>query len=278
MLLLAVACVIWSRAAQEQYEPTDTPLWTRPLVAADAVAFYLWKLVWPAKLAIIYGRTPDAVVRSGAIHYTWVVPVMVAAFAWVLRHRFRGCLWDSSSSSRACCRSWGSRVHVSDPLDHRGPLPVPADARRRAGRRGAGVAATEPARPHACRCSRAGIAIVSVNQIGHWRNSASLYAQVLAVSPNGAFARAGRATLRGGGGHPRRDRAVRGRRRARRRATRATRRSRRHTCSTGGSTRPSYTPAASIALAAPGDDTSWERYILDRAPPTRSQTTQPAGP
>ncbi|MFM8718062.1 MAG: hypothetical protein ACKOFH_00790, partial [Chthoniobacterales bacterium] len=37
------------------------PVWTRPFVAADALAFYLAKVVWPAGLSADYGRAPGPI-------------------------------------------------------------------------------------------------------------------------------------------------------------------------------------------------------------------------
>jgi hypothetical protein len=65
---------------------TDTPpLWLRPLVALDALAFYIWKIIWPARLAIDYGRTPAQIIASGAIWWTWLLPIAVAVVAIVFR-------------------------------------------------------------------------------------------------------------------------------------------------------------------------------------------------
>lgn len=55
------------------------PIWARPLIAADALAFYLGKLVWPAALCAEYGRSPDAVLASGKLYWTWLLPAAVAA-------------------------------------------------------------------------------------------------------------------------------------------------------------------------------------------------------
>jgi protein O-mannosyl-transferase len=38
--------------------------WERPWVAADAIGFYLWKIVWPVRLGIDYGRTPHWVIAG----------------------------------------------------------------------------------------------------------------------------------------------------------------------------------------------------------------------
>jgi len=83
-LVLAVPCAIATKMFQPAQHAQDVaaPLWARPLIAADALAFYLYKLVWPAKLTFDYGRTPAYVRESGMIAWTWVVPAIVVAGAW----------------------------------------------------------------------------------------------------------------------------------------------------------------------------------------------------
>lgn len=58
------------------------PLWTRPLIAGDALAFYLRKLVWPVDLAPDYGRTPTYVLKSAWGYVAWIVPAALAAGLW----------------------------------------------------------------------------------------------------------------------------------------------------------------------------------------------------
>jgi hypothetical protein len=58
------------------------PLWARPLVAADALAFYLYKLVFPLNLGFDYGRTPRFIRDTGMMAWTWIVPVAALIFAW----------------------------------------------------------------------------------------------------------------------------------------------------------------------------------------------------
>lgn len=55
------------------------PLWIRPLVAADALAFYAGKTLWPAGLAADYGRSPDVVLASGQLWWMWLGPAALAA-------------------------------------------------------------------------------------------------------------------------------------------------------------------------------------------------------
>lgn len=83
-LLMAAALVVITKLQQPDSNiRTLTETWTRPLIAADALAFYLLKLIVPWPLGADYGRTPIAVLKSGALWWTWVVPVLaVSGIAW----------------------------------------------------------------------------------------------------------------------------------------------------------------------------------------------------
>jgi hypothetical protein len=55
------------------------PVWMRPLVAADALAFYTWKVLWPVGLSADYGRAPDVARVAGWLWWTWVGPAALTA-------------------------------------------------------------------------------------------------------------------------------------------------------------------------------------------------------
>jgi hypothetical protein len=83
--LVLLPLVVVARVAQDVGAGPVVEVWRRPLVAADAVAFYLWKLVWPVNLAPDYGRRPAVVAEiwGGAWQYlVWVVPAAIAVWAW----------------------------------------------------------------------------------------------------------------------------------------------------------------------------------------------------
>ncbi len=73
-------------------QPADylpsTPLWARPFIAADALVFYLRKLVYPLNLAFDYGRMPQVVLQQGITYALWIIPVamVLPACIWK-RHR-----------------------------------------------------------------------------------------------------------------------------------------------------------------------------------------------
>src|SRR6202012_806581 len=86
--VLAVACAAVARLAPPApHIATEVALWQRPLIAVDALAFYMGKLAWPASLAVDYGRRPAVVIRSHIYYLTWLAPAAVAALLWAFRRR-----------------------------------------------------------------------------------------------------------------------------------------------------------------------------------------------
>lgn len=79
-ILLAGAVAIVSKVLQPSARLSEvTPLWQRPWVAADALGFYLSKLLWPVGLAADYARPPEKLEASSLY---WLLAV--ATFAGVL--------------------------------------------------------------------------------------------------------------------------------------------------------------------------------------------------
>jgi hypothetical protein len=81
-----VIAVIMSRV-QAAPDIPDVELWKRPLVAGDALAFYLGKLALPIRLAPDYGRSPQAIERSGAVLWTSIVPFIAIVLLYLARRR-----------------------------------------------------------------------------------------------------------------------------------------------------------------------------------------------
>ena len=87
-LLLALPFMILARRFQPApFIGDEIPLHLRPLVATDALAFYLYKLVWPLRLGVDYGRTPQAAIANGWVWWTWVAPLAGGVVAWRSRRR-----------------------------------------------------------------------------------------------------------------------------------------------------------------------------------------------
>jgi Flp pilus assembly protein TadD len=86
-LALAAPIILEGKRVQPAPGVPDLAWWARPLIAGDALAFYLWKLVAPISLGTDYGRTPTAVLQSGVAYWTWITPVALLALAILLRRR-----------------------------------------------------------------------------------------------------------------------------------------------------------------------------------------------
>jgi len=83
-LVIAAIFVVKTSGAQPVHS-TDTlipALWQRPLVAGDAIAFYLWKLFLPIHLNNDYGRPPFWVLEHSWVYATAVVPFVLLALVW----------------------------------------------------------------------------------------------------------------------------------------------------------------------------------------------------
>ncbi len=88
-MAVAVPFIIVTKLAQPDVAVHFiTPLWARPLVAGDALAFYSYKLVMPLWLGPDYARSPELVLRQGWIYLTWMVPCGLVIMAWLWRNRW----------------------------------------------------------------------------------------------------------------------------------------------------------------------------------------------
>jgi tetratricopeptide (TPR) repeat protein len=88
--LLAAGEVVLTSRAQPAAELARSlvPVWARPLVAADALSFYLGKLLWPLPpwgLCADYGRSPNSLFEAGTLYWTWIVPVALVSVLAVVR-------------------------------------------------------------------------------------------------------------------------------------------------------------------------------------------------
>ncbi len=190
MLVISLACAIWSRLAQEQHPPTDSQWWARPLLAADAVAFYLIKLVWPVNLGIIYGRAPSSMLGSPALYLTWLLPVVVALIVWKSR---RACPWLAMGAIVFVIgllpvlgfTRFEFQVH-STVADHYMYLPMLGVAIA-----AAGLVALRPNWQVIALSATMmiGLSILSLFHLRHWRDSESLFTQALRVNPRSMVAR-----------------------------------------------------------------------------------------
>lgn len=86
-LLLALPIALLAGTAQPARDAPQTALAMRPLVALDAVGFYLRQIAFPRRLCIDYGRTSSAVLTGPGIAVSWVAPVVAAMIVLWLKRR-----------------------------------------------------------------------------------------------------------------------------------------------------------------------------------------------
>jgi hypothetical protein len=75
--LLAIPILVVGKLAQPSSLIAPIPLWWRPFVAGDSLAFYLLKLIAPIELGIDYGRTPQHVIESRIAFVTSAATIAV---------------------------------------------------------------------------------------------------------------------------------------------------------------------------------------------------------
>lgn len=83
LALGAVFVVVTKGEQGDEVVSTVAPLWSRPLLALDVVAFYLAKLVWPWPLVADYAWRVDYLLSQWWFYALWIVPLLVGvALYW----------------------------------------------------------------------------------------------------------------------------------------------------------------------------------------------------
>lgn len=85
---IALGFAILTTIVQPAGTNLPVPIWARPLVAADALAFYLMQLVVPWHITIDYGRSPTWLIEHGPLWITWIAPVLVLVAVLLVRRKY----------------------------------------------------------------------------------------------------------------------------------------------------------------------------------------------
>jgi tetratricopeptide (TPR) repeat protein len=194
---LALACgpLLATKLLQPDELLVDVPsLWQRPLVAADAILFYGWKLVWPVPLGPDYGRSPRVALSTP---WPWVALFALLLGALVLVVR----------------RAWKSLTVVAllavAPLPVLGLVPFAYQQFSTVADRYAYLATFAPALAAAWLLSRhqnravtigAAVLLVALAWTSHvqaasWRDSESLYRLAVSTNPRSLLAHNGLGNL-----------------------------------------------------------------------------------
>ena len=193
VLLWLGLAVVWGLVTTQGQPPAPglfiTPLWARPLIAGDAVTFYLSKLALPIWLGPDYGRTPEAMLAQPWLWFTGLTPWGVAVWLWYTRRRFS---WFVATAG----------VLVAGLLPVLGLVPFAFQRYSTVADRYMYIAMLGPALALAWGLIHAhrrwlviasvvvlgGLAIRSAWQAHYWHNSVSLFHHALTVHPGSSMA------------------------------------------------------------------------------------------
>lgn len=86
-LLMGAVIAIWTRSAQEFSWMPSVDWWLRPLIAVDALGFYLTKVLFPYPLSTDYGRTAAWVTLHTAFIFTGICLAGSCLLFWNFRKK-----------------------------------------------------------------------------------------------------------------------------------------------------------------------------------------------
>lgn len=91
--LAAIALAVATRKIQGGLAAVDVAAWwQRPVIAADAICFYLGKLFWPVGSCVQYDHTPHRVLASG-MGWLWIGIVVVVGVGVYFLGRWQRWVW-----------------------------------------------------------------------------------------------------------------------------------------------------------------------------------------
>jgi tetratricopeptide (TPR) repeat protein len=187
-VLAAVFAVIMKSLQTNAQIEFITPVWARPLIAADALQFYLTKLFVPLDLAIQYDRHPRTMMGSPWLWAAWIVPVAIVALLFALRQKRM--LWVPAALFAAgfapvlgltpfLFQNFSTVADRYAYLPMLGPSLAISALLAHYRSRAVGLVAG---------CVLLAWAIISYAQTAHWQNSMTLYQRALDVNPRSHLA------------------------------------------------------------------------------------------
>lgn len=189
-LILGAGLALLTHNVQPMDPAAAAPLGQRPVIALDAAGFYASKLLWPARLAADYGRTPHVAASHPVYAIGGLVLLAVTALAWRLR--------TTKPEYLASCLIFGILL-----LPVLGIVPFEFQRISTVGDRYVYLAMLGPALATACflstaRTRAAGLiaagaiaafAAAAAVQVRVWDSCDSLYTHAIAVNPQTALMR-----------------------------------------------------------------------------------------
>lgn len=166
------------------------PLWARPLIAADSLAFYLYKIAFPLKLGVIYAHAPRTVLHQPWGWFAWLIPVTLVTAAYAYRRRYP---WILAAVALVLVAPLPVVGLVSFEFERYSTV---ADRYIYMGMLGPALAVTfllASGRGAKWICVLCGICLAALGVEAHaqartWQDSATLFGHAIAMNPNSAAA------------------------------------------------------------------------------------------
>jgi hypothetical protein len=195
-MLLAVIEIVITRIVQPAGSVARVALWRRPIVALDAVGYYLWKLFVPVRMSTDYGRTPQRIWDSHGFYWTIAIVILVGIVIAMCRRLVPALL-----------------IFVLALLPVLGLVSFDFQKYSTVADRYAYLAMLGPALAMAYVASQkagkylaVGVSVIllvlTALQLGIWQNSETLVAHVLAIDPGSGIGNTIRAAELSRTGHP----------------------------------------------------------------------------
>ena len=183
---LGIPAAVWAIRSQDTTVLAQIlPLWMKPVVAGDALSFYLFKTLVPTGIGPDYGRSPLVLQTHWWGYLTWIIPVAMILIANTTRGKDRA--WHSAPlltffaalapmlgliyfSAQTTSTVAGRYAYLAI----LGPALLAAYATARARRVWV---------PAAMILALISCAVLSQRQLEHWQNNESLWHHALAINP-----------------------------------------------------------------------------------------------
>ena len=193
--VVSLPLIYVTKMAQGYAQAPDTPLWQRPLVAIDALGFYLVKLVLPFNLGPDYGRKPQWVLENQTYFLTGLIVFVLVIFLLTRKNKDSRILNGGFFSSAALLLPVLGLIpfafqHTSTVADHYMYLPMfgvslfiaqivssfaDLNPKNRGQNWGGGLII-------------GGLAITSISTSLHWKDDRAFFAHMLKINPTGVGA------------------------------------------------------------------------------------------
>jgi tetratricopeptide (TPR) repeat protein len=187
-LLAVIPLSIVAKLVQPSAGIPTAPLWQRPVVAGASLAFYLWKLLAPARFSFDYGWRPPLMLAKPWFWGIALIPVALAALIWAGRRRWPWLAASALISVAALLPVLGFTPflyqYYSTVADHYayvamlGPAMVAAWGLGRVTSRGRRSAATVTA------FVLISLSVLSIHELGYWRTEEALLHRTLSIDPD----------------------------------------------------------------------------------------------